>query len=164
MTQSITMVPREAMSFYGDDKADDTAGSGIARTPRKKMLRGINGLFFTLFVMRTVVSLVVASARSACMRQPGGRAFTWWICFLHGGLSPFVRLPSVHERSLRPCLLTTSIANGMSTAVVLVLDATESETEPRVRVVVHLQAPAYREGHDCCHAVCGHMPTCMAVG
>lgn len=114
----------EAMSFHGDEKADDTTESGIARTTKKSVLRSVNGFFFTLFVMR--VPLVVASALFGVQETTGGRAFRTWVRFLRGALNPFVRLPSVDD------VLTNAPddfkAKGMS-KVVLVLNAVKVETE-----------------------------------
>ncbi|CAN0424893.1 unnamed protein product, partial [Pylaiella littoralis] len=92
--------------------------------PRSRILGGRNGLFFTLFVMRTGVPLVVASSLFGASTQTGTAAFTTWVCFLRKELQPFVRMPDLHEvREYAPKSFTLA---GLEN-VIVVLDATELE-------------------------------------
>lgn len=102
--------------------------SGRAETsrivPRRRVLGGRNGLFFTLFVMRTGVPIVVASALFGASTQTGTAAFTTWVCFLRRELQPYVRLPRVEE--VKEYAPESFVTAGLDN-VVVVLDATELE-------------------------------------
>lgn len=85
------------MNFYNADKeqASGLKGNGKRVIRRAKTLGGANGRFFTLFVLRTGMSLRVASILFGVSESTGGRAFTSWLDLLAGGLRPVVHLPDV---------------------------------------------------------------------
>ena len=102
----------------------DSPQPGPFSGPRKSVFRGINGLFFCLVVMRTGMSLAVASALFGTSPQTGGRAFTTWVAFLRQKLRPWVRLPEIDEvESKAP----ENFWRKQLEKVVIVLDATEIE-------------------------------------
>lgn len=113
-----------SLNFYDADerRASGVGEDGTRVNRRKKKLAGPNGLFFTLFVLRTSTSLRVASVLFGVSESTGGRAFTTWLDFLAGSLRPLVHLPDVETvvssappNCRRKCL----------SSVALVLDATE---------------------------------------
>lgn len=117
------------MIFYGDPESSTDRGLGLDTkslfTPRRKTFRGLNGLFFVLFVLRTAVPLVVASTLFGVSATTGGRAFTTWASYLRSSLRPYVRLPQPHDvESTAPLAFDRKDL----AKVVLVLDATELET------------------------------------
>ena len=120
----------EEMTFY--DQAGDGEGAEvmgvqlrIAKTKRKKVIRGENGLFLALFVLRTAVPIVVASALFGVNQTTGGWAFSTWLRFLAGSLRPFVRLSSLSDYAAN--LLNNFVRKGLQECII-VLDATEVET------------------------------------
>lgn len=66
---------------------------------RVKTFRGVNGLFFTLMVLRTALPLRVISTLFGVHETTGGRAFTTWLNFLYRSFKPLVRLPTRDEVS-----------------------------------------------------------------
>ncbi|CAM9923312.1 unnamed protein product [Ectocarpus fasciculatus] len=107
------------MVFY------DSPQPGPYSAPRKSTFRGINGLFFCLVVMRTGMTLVVASMLFGVSPQTGGRAFTTWVKYLRGKLRPWLRLPEVDEVAAKA---PANFKRKQMEKVVVVLDATEIET------------------------------------
>lgn len=112
------------MNFYNADR-EQAAGiraDGRRLAKRAKKLDGKNGLFFALLVMRTGMSLRVASTLFGVSESVGGRAFTTWLDFLAGSLRPVVQMPDVKS------VLSTAPSNfrkkGLS-SVAIVVDATE---------------------------------------
>lgn len=92
---------------------------------RKKVFGGVNGVFFTLLVLRTALPLRIASSLFGVHETTGGRAFTTWMSFLRGSLRPFVRLPTIAE-----VISTAPIGweGEELSRVIAVLDATEVES------------------------------------
>ena len=120
----------EEMTFY--DQAVDEDGAEVmgvqprrSINKRKKVFRGENGLFFTLFILRTAVPIVVASALFGVNETTGGRAFSTWLRFLAGSLRPFVRLPSLGDYAANVPM--NFVREGLQECII-VLDATEVET------------------------------------
>lgn len=112
------------MNFYNADSEQASGihadGSRVIR--RKKKLGGATGLFFTLFVLRTGMSLRVASTLFGVSEATGGRAFTTWLDFFASSVRPVVRLPDVEDvvESAPPNFRRSSLSS-----VALVFDATE---------------------------------------
>lgn len=82
------------MFFDQRERAGVSAGGNSQRV---KTFRGVDGLFFTLMVLRTAMPLVVASTLFGVHESTGGRAFTTWLNFLYRSLRPVIRLPSAKE-------------------------------------------------------------------
>lgn len=93
---------------------------------RTKCLGGVNGLFFTLFRLRTGATLRVTSTLFGVSETTGGRAFTTWLKFLRGALAPCVRLMNLPDvESTAP---PNFVEKGLSKCYI-VLDATESPVD-----------------------------------
>lgn len=90
--------------------------------PRFKKLGGLNGLFFTLFVLRTGSTLRLTSTLFGVSETTGGRAFTTWLNFLRLNLQPVVHLPEV-ENVVKSAPLNSQ--EKKLSSVIIVLDATE---------------------------------------
>lgn len=112
---------RGAETLVGGVKPD-----GSRPAQRKKELSGLNGLFFTLFVLRTASSLRVTSTLFGVSESTGGRAFTTWVNFLRKALAPCVRLPDIEE--VERHAPDNFIKKGLS-KVAVVIDATESRVD-----------------------------------
>lgn len=113
-----------SMNFYNAD-AEQASGlheDGTRVIRRKKKLGGATGLFFALFLLRTGMSVRVASALFRVSDSTGGRAFTTWLDFLASSLRPVVRLPDVGDvvPSAPP-----NFRRKQLSSVALVFDATE---------------------------------------
>lgn len=116
----------ENMNFYGGGPHSAVKSDGSRVVKRKKAFRGPNGLFFTLFILRTATPIKVASALFGRDETTGGRAFSTWLNFLARSLRHYVRLPKPDE------VAKTAPANFVSSNladVIFVLDATEVEVE-----------------------------------
>ena len=87
----------ENMTFYGGGPESAVKSDGSRVVRQKKCFRGPNGLFFTLFVLRTTTPITVASTLFRRGETTGGRAFTTWLNFLARSLRHFVLLPLPHE-------------------------------------------------------------------
>jgi len=110
------------MRFWDQRHDDGRKEDGEAKEQRAKVFRGVNGLFFTLMVLRTAIPLVVLSVFFGVHETTGGRAFTTWLNFLHHSLSPLVRLPTREEvdESAPDNFLRQNLGS-----VVMLLDASE---------------------------------------
>ena len=116
------------LNFYNAnvEQASGLHADGTRVVRRKKKLGGANGVFFALFVLRTGVSLRVASTLFGVSEATGGRAFTAWLDFLANSLRPVVHLPEVGDvvRSAPPNFRKKGLSS-----VALVFDATEYEVD-----------------------------------
>ena len=83
------------MRFWDQRHHDGRTDDGELKEQRVKVFRGVNGLFFTLMVLRTAVPLVVLSALFGVHQTTGGRAFTTWINFLNRSLASRYSTPSL---------------------------------------------------------------------
>ena len=110
-----------AETTVGGVKAD-----GSRPVQRQKKLGGLNGLFFTLFLLRTASSLRVASTLFGVSESTGGRAFTTWLNFLRGSLRHFIHLPNAKE--VVGYAPQNFVDKGLS-KVCIVLDATETPVD-----------------------------------
>ena len=141
----------EEMTFY--DQAGDREGAEvmgvqlrIANITRKEVFRGENGRFFTLFILRTAVLIVVASPLLGVAETTGERAFSMWIRFLAGSLLTFVRLPSLSDYAAN---VPNNFRRERLQECITVLHATEVETTRvwqnrcRPHNVVQLHAEAH---------------------
>lgn len=116
------------MNFYSADmeQASGVHADGTRVRRRRKKLGGATGLFFALFVMRTGITIRVASILFGVSDSTGGRAFTTWLDFLASSLRPVVRLPDVDD--VVPSAPSNFRRKGLAT-VALVVDATEYKVE-----------------------------------
>jgi len=116
------------LNFYNAnvEQASGLHVNGTRVVRRKKKLGGANGLFFALFVLRTGVSLRVASTLFGVSEATGGRAFTAWLDFLANSSRPVVHLPEVGDvvRSAPPNFRKKGLSS-----VALVFDTTEYEVD-----------------------------------
>lgn len=112
------------MVFYDQREGGGKTAEGTRVEQRRKKFRGVNGLFFTLMVLRTATPIVVASALFGVHETTGGRAFTTWLNFLWRSLRPLVRLPTLAE--VDEFVPQNFVDHGYAKCV-LVLDATELE-------------------------------------
>lgn len=114
------------MTFFGGGPESAVKSDGSRPAQRKKTFRGPNGLFFTLFILRTSTPIAVASALFGRDETTGGRAFSTWLNFLARSLAPFVRLPLTHQVALTA---PDNFVSSNLSDVCFLLDATEVEVE-----------------------------------
>ena len=87
----------DVMVFYEQSAREGLTEDGSRVESRSGVFRGVNGLFFTLMVLRTALPLIVLSTLFGVSASTGGRAFTTWLNFLYRSFMPMVRLPSLEE-------------------------------------------------------------------
>ena len=114
----------ENMVFYDERVAGGVPDDGGSVEKRCKTFRGVNGLFFTLMVLRSAMPLRVASTLFGVHETTGGRAFTTWLNYLYRSLRRLVRLPSREEVDK---FSPGNFCDQGYAAVAMVLDATELE-------------------------------------
>ena len=115
----------EHMVFFDQRDGGGITSKGEKVQSRQKFFRGLNGLCFTLFVMRTALPIASASALFGVHETTGGRAFTTWLNFLSRSLQPLVRLPCL-VREVQNLAPKNFLDKGYGNCVI-VLDATELE-------------------------------------
>lgn len=85
--------------FYDQRESGGLNADGSRMEHRTKTFRGVNGLCFTLMILRTAIPLVVLSTLFGVNETTGGRAFTTWLNFLYRSFKPLIRLPTLDEVS-----------------------------------------------------------------
>ena len=112
----------DELVWYDQRASGGLKEDGTRVVSRSKVLGGLNGLFFTLMVLRTALPLIVLSTLFGVHESTGGRAFTTWLNFLYRSFKPLVRLPSLEEVSrFTP---SNFLRHGYESMIML-LDATE---------------------------------------
>eukprot|EP00904_Undaria_pinnatifida_P003201 jgi/Undpi1/12882/HiC_scaffold_7.g02548.m1 len=114
------------LTFYDGGRELSVKNDGSRVAQRKKTFRGINGLFFVLFILRTSTPVAVTSALFGRNQTTEGRVFSTWLNFLARSFRPLVRLPLLAEVTATAPL---NFKRSELSEVVCVLDATELEVE-----------------------------------
>ena len=109
-----------------DEGAGGAKSDGTRPKKQKTLLCGLNGLCFTLFLLRTATSLRVTSALFGVSESTGGRAFSTWLNFLRGFLRRLVRLPTESDVEL---YAPQNFRDRGLSKVAIVLDATETPVD-----------------------------------